>query len=211
VFGHLLTGYIHAASRRSDEARAAFETVLGIDPYQPRALLGLARIAFERGEGGTCRELLERALRVYPDFPEARALLGVVVSVGAPRTGAEPAAPGGAAAPLERLSLPVGSRECLLVDSTGRVLFSHGAARDPSDAAVHLRRIARIASATLDRARLGALRSAVIESGDAATFLRCDDRLLLSLGLPRDVASGMGQHHADHLWQRCLEAMEASS
>lgn len=209
VFGHLLDAYIHAASRRSDQARIAFDTVLRIDPYQPRALLGLARIAFERGEGPACRELLERALRVYPDFPEARALLGVVVSVGAPRAAAEPAARGAAPPALARLALPVGSRECLIVDSTGRVLFAHGAAPDGGDAAAHLRRIARIASATLERAGLGPLRSAVIESGEATTFLRGDDRLLLSLGLPRDVATGVGQRHTESVWQRCLEATKA--
>lgn len=211
VFGHLLTAYIHAAFRRSDQAKAAFNTALSIDPYQPRALLGLARITFEQGDGATCRELLERALRVYPDFPEARALLGVVVSVGAPRTGAGPSMPGAAPAALERLALPVGSRECLLVDTAGRVLFAHGATRDGADASAHLQRMARIASATLERARLGALRSAVIESGEATTFLRCDDRLLLSLGLPRDVATGVGQRHTESVWQRCLQAAGSPS
>ena len=49
--------------------------MLSLDPEHPRALLGLARIAFESGEAGTAGQLLERALRVYPDFPEAIALL----------------------------------------------------------------------------------------------------------------------------------------
>ena len=77
VVGHLLAGSLHMALRESGQARTSFERVLALEPTQPRALLGLARLAFEDGEAKTCRDLLSRALTRYPDFPEARALLDV--------------------------------------------------------------------------------------------------------------------------------------
>jgi tetratricopeptide (TPR) repeat protein len=77
VVGHLLAGSLHMALRESGQARTSFERVLALEPTQPRALLGLARLALEDGEARTCRDLLSRALARYPDFPEARALLDV--------------------------------------------------------------------------------------------------------------------------------------
>ena len=77
VVGHLLAGSLHMALRESGQARTSFERVLALEPTQPRALLGLARLALEDGEAKTCRDLLSRALARYPDFPEARALLDV--------------------------------------------------------------------------------------------------------------------------------------
>ena len=89
TLAHLLAGYLHAALRDSEAAGAAFRAALALDPEHPRAMLGLARIALERGEVRACRELLERALRVYPDFPEAHALLetaSLVPGAAAPET-----------------------------------------------------------------------------------------------------------------------------
>jgi tetratricopeptide (TPR) repeat protein len=77
VVGHLLAGSLHMTLRESGQARTSFERVLALEPTQPRALLGLARLALEDGEAKTCRDLLSRALARYPDFPEARALLDV--------------------------------------------------------------------------------------------------------------------------------------
>jgi tetratricopeptide (TPR) repeat protein len=77
VVGHLLAGSLHMTLRESGQARTSFERVLALEPTQPRALLGLARLALEDGEARTCRDLLSRALARYPDFPEARALLDV--------------------------------------------------------------------------------------------------------------------------------------
>ena len=77
VVGHLLSGSLHMTLRESGQARTSFERVLALEPTQPRALLGLARLALEDGEAKTCRDLLSRALARYPDFPEARALLDV--------------------------------------------------------------------------------------------------------------------------------------
>ena len=69
VVGHLLAGSLHMALRESGQARTSFERVLALEPTQPRALLGLARLALEDGEAKTCRDLLSRALARYPDFP----------------------------------------------------------------------------------------------------------------------------------------------
>ena len=77
VVGHLLAGSLHMTLRESGQARTSFERVLALEATQPRALLGLARLALEDGEAKTCRDLLSRALARYPDFPEARALLDV--------------------------------------------------------------------------------------------------------------------------------------
>src|SRR6185503_5599906 len=77
VVGHLLAASLHMVLRETGQARASFERVLALEPTQPRALLGLARIAIEEGDAATCRQMLTRALARYPDFPEARALLEV--------------------------------------------------------------------------------------------------------------------------------------
>ena len=90
VVGHLLAGSLHMTLRESGQARTSFERVLALEPTQPRALLGLARIALEDGETAACRDLLSRALARYPDFPEARALLDVARGLSA---GAEPTRP----------------------------------------------------------------------------------------------------------------------
>src|SRR5712691_11607242 len=80
IVGHLMAGSLHAAFREMDQAKADFERVLTLDPVQPRALLGLARIAMEQEENDRSAELLRRALGRYPDFPEAAALLAVVTT-----------------------------------------------------------------------------------------------------------------------------------
>jgi tetratricopeptide (TPR) repeat protein len=82
VVGHLLSGSLHMTLRETGQARTSFERVLALEPTQPRALLGLARLALEDGEAKTCRDLLSRALARYPDFPEARALLDVARDLG---------------------------------------------------------------------------------------------------------------------------------
>src|SRR5262245_21705788 len=75
VVGHLLAASLHMVLRETRRARASFERVLALEPTQPRALLGLARIELEDGETAACCALLSRALARYPDLPEARAVL----------------------------------------------------------------------------------------------------------------------------------------
>jgi len=90
VVGHLLAASLHMVLRETGQARASFERVLALEPTQPRALLGLARVALEEGDAAACLELLTGALTRYPDFPEARALLevarGLVATADAKRT-----------------------------------------------------------------------------------------------------------------------------
>ncbi|HXL45194.1 MAG TPA: tetratricopeptide repeat protein, partial [Candidatus Binatia bacterium] len=83
VVGHLLAGSLHAMLREMGKARTSFERVLAIEPTHPRALLGLARIALEEGDTGACTDLVTRALARYPDFPEAKAVLDVALSLPA--------------------------------------------------------------------------------------------------------------------------------
>src|ERR1700752_4735074 len=90
VVGHLLAASPPMVLPDPLQARPAFERVLELEPTQPRALLGLARVALEEDDVPACRALLTRALARYPDFPEARALLevarGLAVSIDAKPT-----------------------------------------------------------------------------------------------------------------------------
>src|SRR5262245_2422337 len=78
--GHLISAYLHMAGRRMDRAKSEFDRVLTVDPYHPRALLGLARIAIEDQDLEGAKTLLDRALQYYRDFPDALALREMLVS-----------------------------------------------------------------------------------------------------------------------------------
>ena len=108
VVGHLLAGSLHMTLRETGQARTAFERVLALEPTQPRALLGLARISLEDGDAGTCRDLLSRALARYPDFPEARALLELTRDLT--RNGSTSSAPAASAVKLARIATAVLAR-----------------------------------------------------------------------------------------------------
>ena len=190
--GHLLAAYLHLAARTIEPARGEFTWILGRDPTHPRALLGLARIALEEGDVETCRESLGRALRLYPDFPEAQALLGAT-AVRRVRPAATPPT-----TPLERLRLPSLAREFVLLGADGGVL----AAR-PETAAEHSERLARamsLAAAALKSARLGAPRRAIMEVGDESYFVRADPALTLALALPRTTQITQGLLEVNRLW-----------
>src|SRR5881296_2475067 len=162
VVGHLLAASLHMVLRETGQARTSFERVVALEPTQPRALLGLARIAIEEGEPATCRELLSRALARYPDFPEARALLEVARGLEASADAKRAAAPSNGIR-ADRLRLPAESREALFVRRDATLLFA--APRGPRAEAVAASavKLARIATAMLARAGLGPLRHAVIE------------------------------------------------
>src|SRR5262249_60021251 len=85
--------YLHLAFRQIGPAKGEFQAVLRLDPYHPRALLGLAKIALEERDIAECRPFLDKALQYYPDFPEARALQEMVAgwSVVAAGPGQAPA------------------------------------------------------------------------------------------------------------------------
>ncbi len=207
TLAHLLAAYLHAAARRMEPARAEFRTVLTLDAEHPRAMLGLARADLEAGDTTSARALLERALRTYPDFPEARALLDVVQGLATPH-GAPTTAP---ELRLQQVALPEGTRECMLVDADGVVLLAHPASRTRAALAAHLVRLSGMAGAALRRAGLGPLRRGAVGSNSGTTFLQSDAKLILAvtLGPSPDIAAA--QRDVDQLWTRCLEEMDAGA
>jgi tetratricopeptide (TPR) repeat protein len=188
--GHLLAGYLHAARRTIEPARAEFQWVLARDPNHPRALLGLARVELEMGDVEACRQTLERALGAYPDFPEARALLE---GLSAPIPDTPPAG-----LRLDRLRLPELGRALFAMDGDGAMLGAR-----PTSAVDEGRRLARavgLAAAALGRAHLGPLRRAVVEDTDDRHFVRADVALTLALSLPRATAVTQGLLEVNRLW-----------
>jgi len=199
----LLGGYLHAALRDSRAARAAFRAVLTLDPEHPRAMLALARIAFEDGEVGPAQQLLEKALRIYPDFPEALALLDATRAVaGEPARVIDPVASGTLMARLSRVPRPEGTRECLLLTTDGGLLLAHPATATRDALAVHLARVASLGSATLARAGLGAMRRASVSANPGTTFIAIEGRHVLALTLPPETTVGAGQTQTAELWKR---------
>jgi tetratricopeptide (TPR) repeat protein len=67
----LAVGSLFLSRYNGGEAQTSFESVLARDSLQPRALLGLARVARFSGRGGVSA-LVERALEINPRLEEAR-------------------------------------------------------------------------------------------------------------------------------------------
>jgi tetratricopeptide (TPR) repeat protein len=207
--GHLLAAYLHMAARTIEPARGEFAWILRRDPAHPRALLGLARIALEEGDVVTCRESLTRALRIYPDFPEAEALLGATAAVRQAATAAVAPPPSA----LERLRVPPLARALLILGPEGEVL----AAR-PDDVAEHAERLlraSRLAMAMLRSARLGSPRRAVVDTADESYFVRIDGALTTALALPRTTQITQGLLEVNRVWaaaghDRAVRAESAS-
>src|SRR5499426_1077841 len=206
--GHLLSAYLHLAFRQIDPAKSEFQTVLGVDPYHPRALLGLAKIALEERDLAACRPFLDKALQYYPDFPEARALQEMVVGWSS-----TPGAPAGAptfvgpALQIEKLKPPAGGREFVLTQTDGTLVFSQHGDKDAEDLAAHVTQVYRIASATLERAGLGQLRRGIVQAATETSFYRSNDRLVLAMTFPHDVKIGFGQLETDKLWTNSLREL----
>lgn len=226
VVGHLLAGSLHMTLRETGQARTSFERVLALEPTQPRALLGLARISLEDGDAGTCRDLLSRALARYPDFPEARALLeltrdlarnGSTSSAAPAASAAATLVPPVAAAPAvaapamtradalaaDRLRLPPESRETLFMRTDATLLFAEPRGPRTEAVAASAVKLARIATAVLARAGFGPLRHAVIEGAAETTYLRMDDAAILTLAFDRDVTAATAVSHLERMWGRC--------
>jgi tetratricopeptide (TPR) repeat protein len=208
VLGHLLSGYVHAALREMGAAREQFERVLAVDPYHPRALLALARLAFEAGDVATCRQYLERATRAYPDFPEAQALGDVLAATTAM---AGPALDRIGSLRPDVLRVPADSRDLFLAQADGAVVFSHAPASLRDDLATHAARALRIAAAVLSRAGLGSLRRAVIERAGETTFLHADSGLILSLSFDPGAELGPRMALGDRLLATCVDELRRSA
>lgn len=189
ITGHLLAAYLHAAQRTVEPARREFRWVLDRDASHPRALLGLARLSLEEGDVEGCRESLVRALRAYPLFPEAQALLdGLTVRRPSPPK-RRPR--------LDRLRLPASAR-ALFVVADGEMI-----AALPETAGEDGRRLARasgLAAATLQRAGFGPLRRGIVADVDDLHFLRTDVTLTLAVTLPRTTHITQGLLEVNRLW-----------
>jgi predicted regulator of Ras-like GTPase activity (Roadblock/LC7/MglB family) len=201
VLGHLLRAYLHVACRNPGPAKTAFAHVLSLDSHQPRALLGLARIALDEGDHWSGKEFLKRALKLYPDFPEAAALLDVINGSSLPK----PTSARGAVPVTSRISpalrrTPAGGRDLALTRDDGSVVFAETEVGRSEELGAQAAQVLRIASTTLSRCRLGALRSSVVEYSAETVFARCEDGLTLSVAFPRDVEIGFGLLALDNLW-----------
>jgi tetratricopeptide (TPR) repeat protein len=206
--GHLLAGYLHLAAREVGPAREAFQTALALDPDHPRALLGLARIAIEAGDPDAARPALARALLYHPDFPEARALEEMLANWTP-----APADPSGAQAPPigAPARLPGDGRDPILARLDGTVIFAQCGEGRESVLVQHVVQVVRIASATLTRAGLGALRHGVIEGAKASTYLQTDVGLVLALTLPSGAPIADGLSELERLWFDKAQAAAKSS
>jgi len=193
--GHLLDAYLHVVFREMAAAKASFRRVLSLDPYHPRALFGLARIALEEGDIEGCRPFLDRAIQYFPDFPEAKALQEMVSTWTAPAAGAS-----SAIGTISTERLPPGAHDLVLTHADGTLVFAQGAEERQRHLGLHMTQVYRIASATLARAGLGAMRRGVIEGAAETTFLRSDGGVILGVALAREVEVGAGLVQVGRLW-----------
>jgi len=201
IVGHLMAGSLHAVFRDMDRAKAEFERVLTLDPVQPRALLGLARIAMEQDENARSAELLRCALGRYPDFPEAAALLAVVTTA-APARPSRPSSPAPVVQP-DRLRVPSESRETVIARSDSTLVFAQPRGPRSGELATRTAHLQRLAAALVARAGLGALHHAIIEGAAETTYLRTDGDAMLSLTFGRDIETAAALTHLERVWTNC--------
>lgn len=199
TLGHLLSGYLHVAAREMDEAKASFQRVLNTDPYHARALLGLARIALEEQNLDAAKAHLDRALQYYSDYPEAQALRDIVVDWASQPAPAVEMSP---VAESEEHELPAGGRDLVVTRMDGGIVFSKADPERSRLLAQHVTQVSRMASATLTRAGLGAVRRGAIETGSDMTFLLNDARMVLAATLEGHVEIGSGLAQIGRLWAR---------
>jgi len=201
IVGHLLAGSLHAVFREMDQAKAEFERVLTLDTVQPRALLGLARIAMEQDDNDRSADLLRRALGRYPDFPEASALLAVVTAV-APARPSRPSSPAPVVQP-DRLRVPSESRETVIARTDATLVFAQPRGPRSGELAARTAHLQRLAAALVERAGLGALHHAIIEGAAETTYLRTDGDAMLSLTFGRDIETAAALTHLERVWTNC--------
>lgn len=195
--GHLLAAYLSLVDRDMGAARASFHRVLDLDPYHPRALLGLARIAFEEGDVDGSKSFLGRALQYYQDFPDAKALRDMLDSWTPVST--PPPTP---ASPLERLDLPAGATDMVLARADGSLVLARSSVERQRALTLHVAQVNRIASSALARSGLGVLRRAAVDSEDTLTVLMVDGGDVLALTLPRTLDLGQALAELDRVWRK---------
>jgi len=91
-------------------------------------------------------------------------------------------------------------RDPILARLDGTVVFAQCDEGQRPVLAQHVIQVVRIASATLARAGLGALRRGVIEGAQASTYLQTDVGLVLALTLPSGTSIADGWSALGRLW-----------
>ena len=201
LHAHLLAAYLHVARRATAPAKAEFRWVLGHDANHARALIGLARVALEEGDGRACHDLLRRALRFYPDFPEAAALLDALRARDSPPPAAAPAPR------VDRLRLPGTGRALIVGRADGGLIAAQPVTDEAKDVSEALARALRLAAAALQRCGLGPVHRAIIDDGRDAVFMRTDGDLVVSLALPRATDPPQGLLDVNRLWSATLHEL----
>jgi len=199
IVGHLLSAYLCIARREIEPARFALCHVLTLDPYQPRALLGLARIALEEGDTDGATPLLDKALAFYPNFPEAQALREMIENWPSATT----AAAGIPRLPASDSSAPRPAARDLIVTRGDGTLVRAGVDVEDERAtplAAHQTQILRMATATLGRAGVGALEHGVIETDAGTTLLVREADMFLSAMLDESVDARAALADVGALW-----------
>jgi tetratricopeptide (TPR) repeat protein len=201
LHAHLLAAYLHVARHATAPAKAEFRWVLGHDANHARALIGLARVALEEGDGRVCHDLLRRALRFYPDFPEAAALLDALRARDSPPPAAAPAPR------VDRLRLPGTGRALIVGRADGGLIAAQPVTDEAKDVSEALARALRLAAAALQRCGLGPVHRAIIDDGRDAVFMRTDGDLVVSLALPRATDPPQGLLDVNRLWSATLHEL----
>jgi len=193
--GHLLSAYLHVATRQTDRAKAEFQHVLSLDPYHPRALLGLAKICLEEQDIEGSKALLDRAVQYFADFAEAQALRDMVAGWS------QPPAPTTAAPQPEPLAEPgtLPERDLIMMRSDGTTLLARADGERRGQVAQHAIQVLRMASAAAARAGLGSVRRGTIDTGSHTTFILSDADLVMSATLDGRVENGEGFAHLGRL------------
>ncbi len=70
-------GTVHVLDQRPEEARAAFDAAIALDPRHPRAIVNLGNVALEAGEVDRAIELYQAAIDLDDGFANAHHNLGV--------------------------------------------------------------------------------------------------------------------------------------
>jgi tetratricopeptide (TPR) repeat protein len=194
--GHLLAAYLQLVDRDMRAAWTSFQRVLELDPYHPRALLGLARIAFEEGDVEGSKGFLSRALQYYQDFPDAQALRDMLESWTPVKAAAAPPP----VSPLERLDLHAEARDMVLARADGSLVLARTAADRQRALSLHVAQVNRIASSALARSGLGTLRRAAVDGEHTLTVMRADGGDVLALTLPRTLDLDLAHAELDRVW-----------
>ncbi len=198
--GHLLLAYLYAASREMGRAKSEFARVLALDPFHPRALLGLARIDIEEQNLEGAKSLLNRALEFYTAFPEARALLDMVLSLET-----RPLKERAAASTVTQDDRDMTSvRDLVLTQADGALVFARVEEERARLVSQHLTQVTRMAAAMLSRAGLGALRRGAVETESEMTFLLSDAEAKLTVTMEGHIDVGAGLAQSGRLWTKLV-------